>query len=54
MKCLHNFLSESLKGGDPAEDLRVNEKIILEWIKQDGNTWTGFTWLRVGTSGGLL
>jgi hypothetical protein len=26
------FLSENLKGGDQAEDLSVDGKIILEWI----------------------
>jgi hypothetical protein len=29
-----------------------NIKMILE--KQDGVLWTGFIWLRTGTSGGLL
>jgi hypothetical protein len=35
---------------------RPNGKIILEWIvgKLDGEVWTGFIWLRIGTSGGLL
>jgi hypothetical protein len=30
--------------------------IILKWIlkKYDGSGWSGFIWLRVGTSGGLL
>jgi len=38
------------------EDLGTNGKIILEWIlgKQGGKVWTGCTWLRIGTSGGLL
>jgi hypothetical protein len=37
------------------EDLDVGERIILKWIleKQDGVVWTGFIWLRTGTSGGL-
>jgi hypothetical protein len=31
-------------------------KLILECItgKYGGNLWTGFMWLRIGTSGGLL
>jgi hypothetical protein len=29
----------------------VGERIIL---KQDGVIWTGFIWLRIRTSGGLL
>jgi hypothetical protein len=30
--------------------------MILKWIldKNDGVVWTGFVWLRIGTSGGLL
>jgi hypothetical protein len=40
----------------PLGDLGVVERIILEWIlgKQCGRVWTGFFWLRIGTSGGLL
>jgi hypothetical protein len=50
------FCSESLKGRDHSENLGVDGMIILEWIlqKYDGNLWTGFIWLRIGTSGGLL
>jgi hypothetical protein len=48
------FWSENLQGSDHSEDLGVDEKIILEWIlgKYDGKVWTGFLWLRIGTSGG--
>jgi hypothetical protein len=30
--------------------------IILEWIlgKYGGRVWTGYIWLRIGNSGGLL
>jgi hypothetical protein len=47
---------ENLKGRDHSEDLGIDGKIILEWIlgKQGGEVWTGFIWLRIGTSGGLL
>jgi hypothetical protein len=45
-----------LKGRDHSEDLGVDTKIILERIvrKYGEETWTGFIWLRIGTSGGLL
>jgi hypothetical protein len=38
------------------EDLGVDVGIILEWSfeKQDEVLWTGFIWLRIVTSGGLL
>jgi len=34
----------------------IDENIILEWIlgKQCERVWTGFMWLRTGTSGRLL
>jgi len=36
--------------------LGVDGKIILEWIlgKYGGKAWSGFIWLRIETSGGLL
>jgi hypothetical protein len=35
---------------------RHKRRIILKWIlkKEDGGTWTGFMWIRIGTSEGLL
>jgi hypothetical protein len=47
---------ENLKGRDHSEELGVNGEIILEWIleKHPENIWTGFIWLRIGTSGGML
>jgi hypothetical protein len=47
---------ENLKGQDHLEDLGIDEKLILEWIlkKLGGKVWTGFIWLRIGTSGGFL
>jgi len=50
------FLSENLKGRDHMEDLGVCEKITLEWILgiQNGKFCTGFIWLTIGSSGGLL
>jgi len=36
--------------------LGVDGKIILKRIlkRQNGKVWTGFNWLRIGFSGGLL
>jgi hypothetical protein len=45
-----------MKGRDQSEDLDVDRKIILELIlgKYGVKVWTGYIWLRIGTSGGLL
>jgi hypothetical protein len=55
-KSVQKFWSENLKVRDQSEDLHVDGRIILEWIlvKYIGKVWTGFIWLRIGTSGGLL
>jgi hypothetical protein len=44
---------ENLKESYHLEDLGINRKIISEWIlgKYGGKVWTGFIWLRIGTSG---
>jgi hypothetical protein len=51
-----NFWSVDFKGRDHSDDVGVDGRIILEWIigKQDGKVWTGFSWLRIGISGGIL
>ena len=38
------------------EDPGLDGKIILRWIFRKGvaGEWTGLTWLRIGTDGGLL
>jgi hypothetical protein len=48
--------SEPPKRSYHSEDLDVDGRITLEWIleKYDGKVWTGFMWLRIGTSDGLL
>jgi hypothetical protein len=50
------FWSENLKGRDNSEVLDIDGRIILEEIlgKCGGKVWTGFIWLKIGTSGGLL
>jgi len=50
------FWLENLKGRDQLEDLAIDGRIILEWIlgKHSGKVWTGYIWLRIGTSGRLL
>jgi hypothetical protein len=55
-KCIEHVYWGNLKGKDHSEDLDVDWKIILEWMlgKCNGKAWTGFIWLRIGTSGGAL
>jgi hypothetical protein len=50
------FWLENLKARDHLKNAEVDRRIILEWIlgKWSGKVSTGFIWLRIGTSGGLL
>jgi hypothetical protein len=50
------FWSENLKGRDYLENLGIDGRITSELIleKQGGELWTGFIWLKIGTSGGIL
>jgi len=50
------FCLENLKKRDNLEYIGVGVRIILTWmLKQwDGKEGTGFTWLRIGTSCGIL
>jgi len=43
-----------LGGRNHLEDLGIDGVIILGWIirKWDVGTWTGSSWLRLGTGGG--
>jgi hypothetical protein len=44
------------EGNKPLGRSGCRWETILEWImeKLDGMVWTGFIWLRIRTSGGLL
>jgi hypothetical protein len=50
------FRWRNLKEGDHLRDRGVVGKIILKWLyrKWDGEAWTGFIWLRIGTGGRQL
>jgi hypothetical protein len=50
------FYSENHKGNKILETLRVGGMIIAKWMfKEMGRrVWTGFIWLKIWTSGGLL
>jgi hypothetical protein len=54
-KCIQNLVGKP-EGKNSSKDLGVDGSTILEWIlgKQGGKLWTGFIWLRIGTSVVLL
>jgi hypothetical protein len=44
-----------LRQGDHFGDPGIDGRIILTWIFRSGmGAWTGLSWLRLGTGGGLL
>jgi hypothetical protein len=52
---LYKVLVEKPKERGHSEDRGVNGRMESEWIlgNVDGG-WSGFSWLRIGTGGGLL
>jgi len=50
------FWSENLKGQYHAEYLRSTWKdnVRMDLMQSEWEVWTGFLWLRVGNSGGIL
>jgi hypothetical protein len=49
------FWWRDLREGDHLEDSGVDGRIILECIfKKWDEAWTGLSWLRIATGGGLL
>jgi hypothetical protein len=50
------FWWESLKGKNHLEDQGVDGRMGSHWILRRlvGGEWSGFTWLRIETVGGLL
>jgi hypothetical protein len=56
MRNAYKILVGKPEGKYHAEDLRVDRRIILEWIlgEKYGKLWIEFIWLRTGTGGGFL
>jgi hypothetical protein len=50
------YLVGKPEGKDHLEDLGLDVRIILIRILKiwDGRAWSGFAWLRIGASGGML
>jgi hypothetical protein len=55
-KMVRRFEGESPKEREHSDDRGVDGRTVLEWLlgRLVGAAWGGFTWLRIGTGGGLL
>ena len=55
-RVVHKVLVRKPEGKRPLGDQDVDGRIILRWIfrKWEGVVGTGWSWLRIGTSGGRL
>jgi len=53
---VYRVLVGNLRERDRLGDPGVDGRIILRWIfrKWDVGVWTGSSWIRIGTGGGLL
>jgi hypothetical protein len=53
---LYSFWWGDLREGDHLGDPDADGRIILKWNfkKWDRRAWTGLSWLKIGTGGGLL
>jgi hypothetical protein len=56
MTNVYRILVRRHEGRGHSEDLSLVEAITLGWIlgEYGEKVWTGFIWLRTGTSGGIL
>jgi hypothetical protein len=51
----YRILGGDLREGDHLGDPSIDGRTILKWIlKEWDGAWTGLSWLRRGTGGGLL
>jgi hypothetical protein len=55
-RCIQDFGRETWGKETTWGDRGVDGRITSKWIfkKWDEGTWTGLSWLRIGTGGGLL
>jgi hypothetical protein len=55
-RIVHRVLMGKPEGRNHLEDQGVDGRIGTKWTIERwvGGAWSGFTWLRIGTVGGLL